>query len=64
MFDFSSIPVRDYWILLQVLARVSALIAIAPVFGASQVPPQVKVLLSIVLSLIVCQPIAERAPAV
>jgi len=32
---------------------VSALIAIAPVFGASQVPAQVKVLLSIVLSLVV-----------
>jgi flagellar biosynthetic protein FliR len=53
LFDFSTIPVRDYWILLQVFARVSALIAIAPVFGASQVPSQVKILLAIVLSLIV-----------
>jgi flagellar biosynthetic protein FliR len=52
LFDFSTIPLKDYWILLQVLSRVSALVAIAPVFGASQVPAQVKVLLSLLLSLI------------
>lgn len=53
MFDFSTIPVRNYWILIQVFARVSSLIAIAPVFGATQVPTQVKVLLAVVISLIV-----------
>jgi len=53
LFDFSTIPVRNYWILIQVFARVSSLIAIAPVFGATQVPTQVKVLLAVVISLIV-----------
>jgi flagellar biosynthetic protein FliR len=53
LFDFSTIPVKDYWIFLQVLARVSALVAIAPVFGASQVPAQVKILLAFMLSMIV-----------
>jgi flagellar biosynthetic protein FliR len=53
VFDFSTIPAIDYWIFLQVLARVSSLVAIAPIFGASQIPVQVKILLSMALSLVV-----------
>jgi flagellar biosynthesis protein FliR len=51
--DFSAIPTINYWIFLQVFARVSSLIAVAPIFGAAQLPTQVKILLAFALSIVV-----------
>jgi len=51
MIDLSSVAVSQFWVFLQVLIRFSSIVAIAPVFGARQVPTQVKVGLTLVLSI-------------
>ncbi|MDR3710608.1 MAG: flagellar biosynthetic protein FliR [Capsulimonadaceae bacterium] len=56
--SFPTIGTLDVWVYLQVLARVSALIAIAPVFGAREVPAPVKVGLAVILSFVLA-PIAS-----
>ena len=50
----------NFWIFFQVLARVSAVIAIAPVFGAREVPAQVKTGMALMLSRVL-SPIAAPA---
>ncbi len=57
---FPIIGTLDIWVFLQVLTRISTVIAIAPVFGAKQVPSQVKVGLAVVLAIVVT-PIAIPA---
>ncbi len=52
MFDLAAFSADSFWAFLQVFARVSALFVSAPVFGASEVPAQVKIGLSGVLSLV------------
>jgi flagellar biosynthetic protein FliR len=51
MFDFASFSAGAFWTFLQVFARVSALFVSAPVFGNQEIPAQVKVGLSVILSL-------------
>ncbi len=50
--DLFSFTTVSFWAFLQVFARVSALFVSAPVFGAREIPPQVKVGLSAILSLV------------
>ena len=50
--DLTSLTTLQFWTFFQVLARVSALVAVAPVFGAHQAPNQVKVGLAVLLSLV------------
>ena len=59
MTDLFSFTTLQYWMFFQVLVRVSSLIAIAPVFGAKEVPAQVKIGLAVILSLVIT-PVAER----
>jgi len=42
----------DIWVFLQVLARTSTLIAVAPVFAARETPSQVKAALAVVISFV------------
>lgn len=62
--DLSAFTVQEFWAFLQVLARISAMVAIAPVFGAREIPAQIKVGLSLLISLALL-PIAQPtlAPA-
>jgi flagellar biosynthetic protein FliR len=53
MIDLAAISTVQYWIFLQVLARVSALIAVAPALGAKEIPTQVKIGLTILLSIVI-----------
>ena len=57
---FPVIGMLDIWAFLQVLARVSSLVAVAPIFSATQMPSEVKVGLSVVLSIVIT-PIAMPA---
>ena len=52
MFDLAAFSADSFWAFLQVFARVSALFVSAPVFGASEIPAQVKIGLSGILSLV------------
>ncbi len=52
MFDLAAFSADSFWAFLQVFARVSALFVSAPVFGAQEVPAQVKIGLSALLSLV------------
>lgn len=56
--DLTAFTAHQFWGFLQVLVRISAMVAVAPVFGAAQVPAQVKVGLSLILSLVLL-PVAE-----
>ncbi len=60
--DLSAVTIPLFWVFLQVLVRFSALIAIAPVFGATQVPAQVKVWLCLILSAVVTPIVAPAFP--
>ncbi len=51
MFDLAAFSADSFWAFLQVFARVSALFVSAPVFGAQEIPAQVKIGLSAILSL-------------
>jgi flagellar biosynthetic protein FliR len=62
MFDLTTPGVDEFWVFLQVLARFSSLVAIAPVFGARQIPPQVKVGLTLVLSVALTPLVASSFP--
>jgi len=66
--NFPTIGAVEMWAFLQALARVSTLIAVAPVFGSRQIPAQVKAALSVIIALTVTPyelPIAraEGAPS-
>lgn len=52
MGDLAAFSVQSFWTFLQVFARVTALFHTAPVFGATQVPQQVKVGLSAIISFV------------
>lgn len=52
MFDLAAFSADSFWAFLQVFVRVSALFVSAPVFGSREIPPQVKVGLSALLSLV------------
>ena len=52
MFDLAAFSADSFWAFLQIFTRVSALFITAPVFGAQEVPAQVKVGLSAILSLV------------
>jgi flagellar biosynthetic protein FliR len=52
MFDLAAFSADSFWAFLQIFIRVSALFATAPVFGAQQIPVQVKVGLAGILSLV------------
>lgn len=52
MFDLAAFSADSFWTFLQVFARVSALFVSAPVFGAQEIPAQVKIGLSGILSLV------------
>jgi flagellar biosynthetic protein FliR len=52
MGDLSAFSAAAFWAFLQVFARVSALFVSAPVFGSPEIPPQVKIGLSAILSLV------------
>lgn len=52
MFDLAAFSTASLWAFLQIFARVTALFVSAPVFGSPQIPPQVKVGLSAILSLV------------
>src|SRR5579862_6183299 len=49
--DLSAFTAQEFWAFLQVLARISAMVAVAPVFGAREIPAQIKVGLSLLISL-------------
>lgn len=51
--SFPLLGTLDIWIFLQVLARVSSLVAMAPIFGSREVPAPAKIGLSVILSLVV-----------
>ena len=53
MFDLAAFSISSVWAFLQVFARVTSLFVTAPVFGSPQIPSQVKVGLSALLSLAV-----------
>jgi len=57
--DLFSFTELQYWMFFQVLVRTSALIAVAPVFGAREVPAPIKVGLAVILSLVIT-PVAEH----
>lgn len=50
--DLAAFSATSFWIFLQIFARVSSLFVSAPVFGAKEIPPQVKVGLAGILSLV------------
>lgn len=52
MFDLAAFSADSFWAFLQIFVRVSALFVTAPVFGSREIPAQVKVGLSGILSLI------------
>lgn len=52
MFDLAAFSAVSFWEFLQVFVRVSALFVSAPVFGSREIPTQVKVGLSVILSLV------------
>lgn len=49
--DLAAVSAAGFWTFLQIFARVSALLVSAPVFGNREIPAQVKVGLSAILSL-------------
>ena len=51
MIDLKALSTVQFWVFLQVLVRVSSLVAVAPVFAARQMPGQVKIAISLVLAL-------------
>lgn len=52
MFDLAAFSANSFWAFLQVFVRVSALFVTAPVFGSREIPTQVKVGLSGIISLV------------
>jgi flagellar biosynthetic protein FliR len=50
--DLASFSTETFWAFIQVFARVTALFHTAPVFGATQVPRQVKIGLSAIISFV------------
>ena len=52
MTENSVITVADGWGVLQVFLRIAALFVVAPVFGAREIPPQVKIALALLLALV------------
>jgi flagellar biosynthetic protein FliR len=50
--DLAAFSAAQFWVFLQIFARVSALFISAPVFGAREIPATVKVGLSAILSLV------------
>ncbi len=52
MFDLAAFSADSFWAFLQVFVRVSALFVTAPVFGSREIPAQVKVGLSGIISLV------------
>ena len=52
MFDLAAFSADSFWAFLQVFVRVSSLFVTAPVFGSREIPPQVKVGLAAILSLV------------
>lgn len=52
MFDLAAFSADSFWAFLQVFVRVSSLFVSAPVFGSREIPTQVKVGLSALLSLV------------
>lgn len=61
--DLSAFTAQQFWAYLQVLVRISSMVAVAPVFGAAQVPAQVKIGLSLIVSLVLL-PVAEPSLSV
>jgi flagellar biosynthetic protein FliR len=51
MIPLPSLTVLQFWTFIQVLTRFSALVAIAPIFGAKQVPSQVKMGIAVLVSI-------------
>jgi len=52
MYDLAAFSAESFWAFLQVFVRVSSLFVTAPVFGSTEIPPQVKIGLSGILSLV------------
>lgn len=52
MFDLAAFSADSFWAFLQVFVRVSSLFVTAPVFGSQEIPPQAKIGLSGILSLV------------
>ncbi|MGI4789185.1 MAG: flagellar biosynthetic protein FliR [Janthinobacterium lividum] len=52
MFDLAAFSANSFWAFLQIFVRVSALFVTAPVFGAKEIPSQVKVGLAAIISLV------------
>ena len=51
MLDLATFSAASLWAFLQIFARVTSLFVTAPVFGSTEIPPQVKIGLSGILSL-------------
>ena len=60
MLSFAHLPISLLWCFLQVLARCSSLIAVAPALGSKQVPSQIKIYIALIISAALT-PIAERS---
>ena len=52
MFDLAAFSAAAFWAFLQVFVRVSSLFVTAPVFGSQEIPPQAKIGLAGILSLV------------
>ena len=52
MFDLAAFSAGSFWAFLQVFVRVSSLFVTAPVFGSREIPPQAKIGLAGILSLV------------
>lgn len=52
MFDLAAFSADSFWSFLQVFVRVSSLFVTAPVFGSREIPPQAKIGLAAILSLV------------
>jgi len=52
MFDLAAFSADAFWAFLQVFVRVSSLFVTAPVFGSREIPPQAKIGLAGILSLV------------
>jgi flagellar biosynthetic protein FliR len=50
MVPLPALTVLQFWTFIQIFARVSAMVMVAPVFGAAQVPNQVKIGITLLLS--------------
>ncbi len=64
MFDLAAFSADSFWAFLQIFARVSALFVTAPVFGSMEIPPQVKIGLSGILSLVLLPLVKSAVTAV